>query len=90
MWSILFATVIGVLVALGCTRFALRGDRGGLLTSMLLGVTGSLLGGMLGWMMGWYDPLSITGFIASVLGSVILLDVYGCFEFGMGQFPRRR
>jgi uncharacterized membrane protein YeaQ/YmgE (transglycosylase-associated protein family) len=90
MWSILFATVIGVLVAVGCNRFALRGDRGGILTELLLGVTGANLGGILCWMMNWFPAMSVPGFIACVLGAVILLDVYGCFEFGMGQFPKRR
>ncbi|MCS7025582.1 MAG: GlsB/YeaQ/YmgE family stress response membrane protein [Bryobacteraceae bacterium] len=90
MFSILFSTILGIAVALGAWRFALRGDRGGLWTAILLGVTGSLLGGMLGWMMGWYAPMSLTGFLASVLGGVILLDIYAGFEFGLGQLPTRR
>ena len=49
-----------------------RGPRGIILTS-LLGIAGSLVGTWAGQMLGWYAPGEPAGFIASVVGAMLLL-----------------
>ena len=52
-----------------------RGPRGIILTS-LLGIAGSLVGTWTGQMLGWYAPGEPAGFIASVVGAMLLLLVH--------------
>ncbi len=52
-----------------------RGPRGIILTS-LLGIAGSLVGTWAGQMLGWYAPGEPAGFIASVVGAMLLLLVH--------------
>ncbi len=51
-------------------------DPGGIIATMLLGVAGALAAGMIGRSLGWYHDGESAGFIASVLGAVLLLA--GC------------
>lgn len=43
----------------------------------ILGIAGAFLANFLGGKMGWYAPGEPTGWIASVVGAVILLLAYG-------------
>ena len=45
--------------------------------TILLGIGGSVLAGFIGRRMGWYQPGEGAGWIASVLGAVVLLFVVG-------------
>jgi uncharacterized membrane protein YeaQ/YmgE (transglycosylase-associated protein family) len=47
----------------------------GWLMTMLLGIAGSVLAGVIGRTLGWYDPGQPAGWIASVLGAVLLLYI---------------
>jgi uncharacterized membrane protein YeaQ/YmgE (transglycosylase-associated protein family) len=49
--------------------------------AMLLGVAGALVATFLGRALGWYGPGQGAGFIASVLGAVLLLWIYRKFFF---------
>ena len=49
-----------------------RGPRGIILTA-LLGIAGSLVGTWAGQLLGWYAPGEPAGFIASVVGAMLLL-----------------
>ncbi|MEO7964397.1 MAG: GlsB/YeaQ/YmgE family stress response membrane protein [Gemmatimonadaceae bacterium] len=51
-------------------------DPGGFVITILLGIAGSLLAGFLGRSLGWYTAGQPAGFIASILGAVILLWIY--------------
>jgi uncharacterized membrane protein YeaQ/YmgE (transglycosylase-associated protein family) len=51
-------------------------DPGGIIVTMLIGVAGSIVAGFLGRAAGWYGPDEDAGFIASVLGAVLLLAIY--------------
>jgi uncharacterized membrane protein YeaQ/YmgE (transglycosylase-associated protein family) len=51
-------------------------DPGGILITMVIGVVGSLIAGFLGRALNWYGPNEGAGFIASVIGAVILLAGY--------------
>ncbi len=51
-------------------------DPGGIIVTIILGIAGAFLAGFLGRAMGWYDEGDAAGFIASVIGAVILLIIY--------------
>ena len=44
--------------------------------TIILGIAGSFLASYAGAAMGWYRPGQTAGFIASVLGAIILLVIY--------------
>jgi uncharacterized membrane protein YeaQ/YmgE (transglycosylase-associated protein family) len=51
-------------------------DPGGIIVTILLGIGGSVIAGMIGRALGWYAPGEATGFIASVVGSILILAIY--------------
>jgi len=51
-------------------------DPGGCLITMLIGIAGSFVAGFLGRSLNWYAPGEAAGFIASVVGAVLLLLIY--------------
>ena len=76
MLHLLWIIIIG-LVAGAVAKLIMPGkDPGGLLITILLGVAGSLLANFLGRLIGWYKPGESGGFIAAILGAVILLLIY--------------
>jgi uncharacterized membrane protein YeaQ/YmgE (transglycosylase-associated protein family) len=77
MMSILGTLFIG-LIAGFIARAIKPGDDGmGWIMTALLGVAGSFLASYAGAAMGWYAPGQMAGFLASVVGAVVLLVVYG-------------
>ncbi|SCW64192.1 Uncharacterized membrane protein YeaQ/YmgE, transglycosylase-associated protein family [Sphingobium faniae] len=54
-------------------------DPGGCIVTMLLGIAGALLAGYVGRLAGFYGPDESAGFIAAILGSVVILTVYRAF-----------
>ncbi|MBS1118489.1 MAG: Transglycosylase associated protein [Deltaproteobacteria bacterium] len=72
IWMLIIGLVIGALA-----KLVMPGkDPGGILITMLIGVAGSLIAGFLGRSMHWYGPNEGAGFIASVIGALILLGGY--------------
>jgi uncharacterized membrane protein YeaQ/YmgE (transglycosylase-associated protein family) len=68
--------VIGGLAGL-IAKFLMPGrDPGGCIITILLGIAGALVAGWLGHMIGWYDQNEGAGFIAAIVGAVILLFIY--------------
>jgi len=51
-------------------------DPGGALVTMLLGIAGSVVAGVLGRSMGWYAEGQPAGFIASIIGAILILALY--------------
>jgi uncharacterized membrane protein YeaQ/YmgE (transglycosylase-associated protein family) len=51
-------------------------DPGGCLLTILLGIAGAVVAGFLGHAIGWYEPGQGAGFIAAIVGAVIILWVY--------------
>ncbi|HSS00280.1 MAG TPA: GlsB/YeaQ/YmgE family stress response membrane protein [Kofleriaceae bacterium] len=51
-------------------------DPGGAIITILLGIAGSFLANYIGRAAGWYAPNESAGFIASIIGAVILLALY--------------
>lgn len=77
MMSILGTLFIG-LIAGFLARALKPGDDGmGWIMTALLGVAGAFLAGYLGVALGFYQQGEPVGFIASVIGAIILLVIYG-------------
>ena len=68
--------VIGALAGIIAKAIMPGKDPGGCIVTILLGVAGALLAGFLGNMLGWYRPGQGAGFIAAIMGAIIILFVY--------------
>ena len=72
LWMLIIGLIVGALA-----KLVMPGrDPGGIFITMLLGVAGSLIAGFLGRQLGWYANNEGAGFIASILGAVVLLAIY--------------
>jgi uncharacterized membrane protein YeaQ/YmgE (transglycosylase-associated protein family) len=58
-------------------KFIMPGkDPGGIIVTMLIGIVGALIAGFPGRAVGWYHEGEPAGFIASIVGAILLLIVY--------------
>lgn len=74
--SYLYLAFIGLVVG-AVARFVLPGEQKlGWIMTAILGIAGSFLANFAGAAIGWYKAGETSGFIASVIGAVILLVVY--------------
>lgn len=74
--EIIWMLIIG-LVAGAIAKLLMPGkDPGGIIVTMLIGVAGSFVAGLLGRAVGWYEPGEAAGFIASIIGAMLLLLIY--------------
>jgi uncharacterized membrane protein YeaQ/YmgE (transglycosylase-associated protein family) len=46
---------------------------------MIIGIAGAVLAGFLGQAVGWYSPGEGAGFLAAVVGAILILLVYRAF-----------
>ena len=74
--SILWAIVVGLVVGALAKLIMPGRDPGGVLVTILLGIAGAVLASYLGQALGWYAAGQSAGFIASVVGAIILLAIY--------------
>lgn len=51
-------------------------DPGGFIITTLLGMGGALLATFLGRSFGWYEPNENAGFLASIVGAILILFLY--------------
>ncbi len=74
--DIITMLVIGLLVGI-IAKFLLPGDDpGGIIVTILIGIAGSFVAGYIGRAAGWYAEGEPVGFIASVVGAIVLLLLY--------------
>lgn len=72
LWTLIIGLVIGAIA-----KLLMPGkDPGGCIITMLIGVAGAFVAGYLGRALGWYQPNQPAGFIASVIGAMLLLLIY--------------
>lgn len=72
LWTIIIGFVAGVVA-----KLLMPGrDPGGFIITTLLGVAGAFLSTYLGQAIGWYHAGQGAGFIAAVVGALILLAIY--------------
>ncbi|MBF7691623.1 MULTISPECIES: GlsB/YeaQ/YmgE family stress response membrane protein [Acinetobacter] len=79
MWSLIVTIFIGFLAGLIARALHPGNDKAGFLVTTLLGIAGSLVATYGGRMLHLYGPNSSAGFIASVIGAVIVLFAYNFF-----------
>ncbi len=73
--SYVWMAIIGFVVGL-VARAILPGTQSlGLILTAVLGIAGSFAAGFLGQALGWYAQGEAVGFIASVIGAMVLLFV---------------
>ena len=77
MLSFIGTVIVGLVVGLIARAVKPGDDRMGLIMTIILGIAGSLIAGYIGRALGWYQPGQAAGWIASVLGAIILLVIYG-------------
>ena len=70
------AIVIGLIVGALAKLIMPGRDPGGIIVTILLGIAGSVVATFLGRAAGWYRPGQGAGFIASLLGAILLLWIY--------------
>lgn len=76
MMSLIGTLIVGLIVGL-IARALKPGDDGmGWIMTILLGIAGSFLASYLGAAMGLYAQGEAAGWIASVIGAIILLFIY--------------
>ncbi len=76
MLHLLWIIIIGF-IAGAVAKFLMPGkDPGGFLITTALGVVGALIATYLGRLIGWYQEGESGGFIAAVVGAIILLAAY--------------
>jgi uncharacterized membrane protein YeaQ/YmgE (transglycosylase-associated protein family) len=72
IWMLIIGLVVGIVA-----KFIMPGkDPGGFIITILLGIGGAFVAGLLGRSLGWYQPGDPAGFLASVVGALLLLIVY--------------
>lgn len=73
IWTILIGLIVGLIA-----RALLPGDQKmGFILTTILGIAGSLAATYLGQALGWYQAGGGAGFLASVVGAIVLLVGYG-------------
>lgn len=68
--------VIGLIVGAIAKLIVPGRDPGGWIVTILLGIAGALVGTWLGRMLGMYQTGESAGWIASIVGAVLLLLLY--------------
>ena len=72
IWTIIIGLIVGIVA-----KFLMPGrDPGGFVITALIGIVGSVIATYLGRAMGFYQVGESAGFIAAVLGAIILLFIY--------------
>ncbi|AJK49153.1 GlsB/YeaQ/YmgE family stress response membrane protein [Burkholderia plantarii] len=77
MIHLLETLVVGLVVGL-LARALKPGDDGmGIVMTIVLGIAGSVVAGYVGRMAGWYQPGQGAGWVASIIGAIVLLVIVG-------------
>lgn len=76
MMAFLSTVFVGLIVGLIARALKPGDDKMGWIMTILLGVLGSVVAGYVGRAAGWYQPGQPVGWIASIVGAIILLFLY--------------
>jgi uncharacterized membrane protein YeaQ/YmgE (transglycosylase-associated protein family) len=72
LWTFLIGLVVGIVAKL----LTPGRDPGVFIITGLLGIAGAYVAHAIGQAVGWYRPDEPAGFIASVIGAMIILAIY--------------
>jgi len=75
--SIVWTILIGFVAGLVARAIKPGDDSAGFIVTTVIGVVGALLATYVGQAMGWYMAGQGAGFIASVVGAIVLLIIWG-------------
>lgn len=78
--SWLWMIVIGFIVGLIARALKPGNDSMGIIMTSVLGIAGSLAAGLIGKTLDWYKEGDAVGFVAAVIGALVLLFIYGLFK----------
>ncbi|HYD47783.1 MAG TPA: GlsB/YeaQ/YmgE family stress response membrane protein [Terriglobales bacterium] len=72
IWIVIIGAIVGALA-----KLLMPGDDpGGFIITALIGIAGAMIATFLGRALGWYQPDEAAGFIASVVGAILILFAY--------------
>jgi uncharacterized membrane protein YeaQ/YmgE (transglycosylase-associated protein family) len=72
----LWVFIIGLIVGIIAKLLMPGKDPGGFIITAIIGIIGAFIATWIGQAVGWYGPQESAGFIASVIGAIILLFLY--------------
>lgn len=72
--------MFGLLVGLIARAVKPGDDKLGWIMTAVLGIAGSLLARYVGVAMGWYLPGAPAGWLASIIGAILLLVIYSLIK----------
>jgi uncharacterized membrane protein YeaQ/YmgE (transglycosylase-associated protein family) len=75
--SLAWTLIIGFIVGLIAKTLTTGRDLLGFMITSVLGMTGAFVAHYFGQTMGWYADGSPAGFVASVVGAIFILGLYG-------------
>ena len=74
--TIIVTIIVGLIVGLLARALKPGNDSLGWIMTAILGIAGSFLASYVGSAMGWYARGEVAGFIASIVGAIVLLVIY--------------
>jgi len=80
MMSFLGVLLVGLVVGLLARAIKPGDDKLGWIMTILLGIAGSFIATYVGVAMGWYQQGEPAGWIASIIGAIVLLVLYGLIK----------
>jgi len=80
MFGLLWTCLIGLIVGALAKLIMPGKDSSPWWVTMLLGIAGAVIANLLGKLVGWYKEGQSAGFIASLLGAILLLWLYRMFK----------
>ncbi|GJD52086.1 hypothetical protein OPKNFCMD_4848 [Methylobacterium crusticola] len=77
LWTIIIGFVAGVIA-----KFIMPGpnEPSGFILTTILGIVGAFVATFLGQAIGWYGPNQGAGLIASVVGAIVVLGIWGFIQ----------
>ena len=85
MLSLLGTLIVGFIVGLIARALKPGDDKLGIVMTSLLGVAGAFVANYAGTALGWYREGEAAGWIASVVGAVVLLALSGLVKGRAGR-----
>jgi uncharacterized membrane protein YeaQ/YmgE (transglycosylase-associated protein family) len=83
LWQIITIIIVGFVVGI-IAKLITPGDKGyepqGFVLTAALGVAGALVATLIGQWIGHYGPNEAAGWIASIVGAVVILLIWGWFQ----------
>lgn len=78
--SIIGTIIIGFLIGILAKLLHPGKENMGFIVTTLLGIGGSVVASQAGRFLGFYEPGQTAGWIASIIGAIVLLAIYGAIK----------